>query len=86
MSQLQAVDAYLTALHNDKTSPLKNVADVLGVSHTRVRNLIQFARESAYLTAGRDKGKATGMATPKAYELTRAVSAAITDAERRQAK
>jgi hypothetical protein len=86
ISQLQAVEAYLTALHNDNTSPLKTVADVLGVSHIRARNLIQFARENDYLTAGRSKGKATGMATPKAYGLTRAVSAAIADAERRQAE
>jgi len=67
-AQLQAVDAYVKAIENGSTAPLKEVAEKLDVDHVRARNLIQFARNGGFLTGGRTKGRATGRPTKEAFE------------------
>jgi len=67
--QLQAVEAYVQAIENGSTAPLKEVADTLGVDHVRARNLVQFARNNHFLTGGRTKGRATGRPTKVAFQF-----------------
>lgn len=70
--QLRAIEVYMQAVAESYPSPNERVAQALGVTLVRARNLIQFAREGALLSPSQ-AGRPGGQPTARAFELAEAV-------------
>lgn len=70
LRQLLAVSEYAKAVMAGSKAPLVAVADALEVDAVKARNLIQFARQSGYLTSP-GQGRSGGSVTLKAVETAR---------------
>lgn len=87
--QLTAVSAYVEAVNAGATKPVVAAAltmfgDEEPTHVTRVRNLIQFARQNGYLSKAQH-GRSGGVATRKALELVEAIKTQATAHEGDQA-
>ena len=77
IDQLKAVNAYVTAINSGDQRPIVAAArmmfgDETSTHITRIRNLIQFARQNGYLTKPQH-GRSGGIPTRKALELCEAL-------------
>lgn len=75
--QLTAVAAYVEAVSSGAGKPVLEAASVVfgdqePIHVTRLRNLIQFARQNGYLTRAQH-GRSGGMPTRKAFDLCEAI-------------